>query len=297
MVEKRVGDYIVLAIAVVNVSAASILVRLSNVHGYVAASWRLLIGSILTLFIYLYLKRRFRLESPINFKHVFYMALSGVSLALHFTLWMESLRHLAVGASVTIVDAYPALLAIIGTTIFKERYSWREYIGIIITFIGISSLTFESFTNGYSPPGGDPILGSIYALLGMFAVSIYFSIGKAIRASYDTISYTLVVYTVAAITSILMTIYEGIPLLGYPLESYLYLLLLGIVPMVGGHTLLNYLLSRMKLAAVTVPVITEPIVSSILAYILFGEALPSLIILYMSLSILGISLVLTGGIE
>lgn len=293
---REISDYLVLTIAVINVSAASILVRLSGVHGYVAASWRLLIGSILTFPIFLFYMNRRQVCIRIEPKYLIYMAISGVSLALHFTLWMESLRHLAVGASVTIVDAYPALLALIGTIFYGEKYSFREYLGIILTFLGISSLTFESLENGYSPPGGDPFIGSIYALLGMIAVTIYFAIGKGVRRKYDTVSYTLVVYSIAASTSIAMSTFEGLSLVGYSLETYIFLLLLGIVPMLGGHTLLNYLLDRMKLAAVTVPVITEPIVSSILAYILFGESLPSLIILYMAISIIGIFLVLTGGI-
>ncbi len=291
--ESRTLDYIILSIALVNVSAASILVRLASVHGFVAASWRLIIGSILTLALLLLFRRGTPLQKPTP-KEVFYMVISGVSLALHFGLWMWSLQHLNVGPSVTIVDGYPALLAVIGTIFFGERYTMKEYTGIGLTFSGVALLSIESFREGVAPPGGDPILGSILSFLGMIAVAIYFAIGKYIRMNIDTMTYTGYVYTTAALTSLVMVYIIGEPMTGYPLESYFYLLLLGTVPMLGGHTLLNYLLKRMKLAAVTAPVITEPIVSSILAYILFKEYLSPYIIVYMGITILGITLVLGG---
>ena len=291
--ESRTLDYIILSIALVNVSAASILVRLAAVHGFVAASWRLVIGSLLTLALLAVYRRGRPLQKP-SAKEVMYMVLSGVSLALHFGLWMWSLQHLNVGPSVTIVDGYPALLAVIGTIFFKERYSIKEYSGIGLTFTGVALLSIESFREGVAPPGGDPLLGSILAFLGMIAVAIYFTIGKYIRLNIDTVTYTGYVYSAAAIVSLAMVYMIGEPMLGYPMESYLYLLLLGTVPMLGGHTLLNYLLKRMKLAAVTAPVITEPIVSSILAYILFKEYLSPYILIYMAITIVGIALVLTG---
>lgn len=292
--ESRTLDYIILSIALVNVSAASILVRLSSVHGFIASSWRLIIGSVLTIAI-LIIYRRGIYNIP-SFKEIVYMGLSGVALALHFGLWMWSLQHLNVGPSVTIVDGYPALLLIIGTIFFGEKYYIREYIGIGLTFSGVALLSLESFINDVSPPGGDPLFGVILAILGMISVAIYFAIGKHIRSrEIDTMVYTGYVYSIAASTSLVMVFSIGEPMVGYPLDTYIYLFLLGTIPMLGGHTLLNYLLKRMKLAAVAAPVITEPIISSILAYILFGEYLTPNIIFYMALSIMGITLVLMRG--
>lgn len=296
LIESRTLDYIILSIALVNVSAASILVRLASVHGFVAASWRLIIGSILTLAILAIYRQGGSKYRP-SLKETLYMVISGISLALHFGLWMWSLQHLNVGPSVTIVDGYPALLAVIGSIFFNEHYSIKEYIGIGFTFTGVALLSIESFREGVAPPGGDPLLGSILAFLGMIAVAIYFTIGKYIRLNIDTVTYTGYVYSSAAVVSLFMVYIVGEPMIGYPLESYIYLFLLGTVPMLGGHTLLNYLLKRMKLAAVTAPVITEPIVSSILAYILFSEYLSPYIVFYMAITIFGIALVLTGREE
>ncbi|HIE36896.1 TPA: DMT family transporter [Candidatus Geothermarchaeota archaeon] len=292
--ESRTLDYIILSIALVNVSAASILVRLSSVHGFIASSWRLIIGSVLTIAILIIY--RWGIYNIPSFKEIVYMGLSGVALALHFGLWMWSLQHLNVGPSVTIVDGYPALLLIIGTIFFGEKYYIREYIGIGLTFSGVALLSLESFINDVSPPGGDPLFGVILAILGMISVAIYFAIGKHIRSrEIDTMVYTGYVYSIAATTSLVMVFSIGEPMVGYPLDTYIYLFLLGTIPMLGGHTLLNYLLKRMKLAAVAAPVITEPIISSILAYILFGEYLTPNIIFYMALSIMGITLVLMRG--
>jgi len=105
-------------------------------------------------------------------------------------------------------------------------------------------------------------------------VTTYFIIGKFMRLRIGTWTYTSIVYPSAFLTTLVITLATGQPLLPAKPESYIFLILLGIVPMIGGHTVINYLLPRLRSLTVTIPVITEPIGASILAYIVLGETLP-----------------------
>ena len=283
---------ILLAIlAVANISTASVLVRLAGVHGFVAASWRLILSSLMTIGVLLVVERRARAPAP---RDLALMGVAGMALAAHFGLWMESLYHLNVAPSVTIVDSYPALLAIVGRLFFHEEYTRLQLAGAGVAMAGVGGLAFYSSSGGLAPPGGDPVLGSLLAFAGMLGVAVYFIIGKKLREKYSTFEYTAVVYTIAALAEALAVKTIGESLTGYPAETYLYLVLLAVLPMMGGHTIINYLLARMSLVASTIPILGEPVGAGILAWIILGEPVTPGAAILMAITLSGISLVLYG---
>jgi len=126
----------------------------------------------------------------------------------------------------------------------------------------------------------------------MVTVSMYFILGKMLRARYSTLEYTAVVYTSAALTSIALTYTLGVEMLGFTAEAWIFLFLLALVPMLGGHTLVNYVIGRLSLLAATVPILGEPVGATILAYIVLGEPITANIVAFMFLTLSGIALVL-----
>lgn len=281
---------ILVVFAVANISTASILVRLAGVQGFVAASWRLILSSTLTLLLLLASKEWVRAD--LTLRDLALMTISGIALALHFGLWMMSLFHLTVAASVTIVDSYPAILALIGHYIIGEEYNKWQLTGAGAAMIGVGGLALSSSHGGLAPPGGNPLIGSLLSSSGMVAVAVYFSIGKTMRAKHGTLTYTGIVYTIAAVSSTIITYMLGYKLTGYRLETYMYLAGLALFPMLGGHTIINYVLEKLSLLAATVPVLGEPIGATILAWIILGEPVTGEEALWMALTLTGISLVL-----
>jgi drug/metabolite transporter (DMT)-like permease len=286
---SAVKNYLLLTVAVVNISTASIFVRLSGVHGFVAASWRLIISAFLTAVLLLVLEKRTP-DLP-GWRDFTLMFASGVFLALHFGLWMMSLEDLQVGPSVTIVDSYPALLAVVGYFFFRERYSVYQLLGAGIAFMGIALLSFHTAHGTLSSMSpGDPVRGAVLSFLGMIAVAMYFIIGKHLRVQYSTLEYTLFVYTIASIVSVLITLALGYELSGYETRTYLYLIGLAVFPMIGGHTIINYALGKLSLLSATIPILGEPVGASVLAWLILGESLDINTILYMTMTIIGIAL-------
>lgn len=283
-------EILLAALAVANISTASILVRLAGVHGFVAAAWRLIISAAITLAL-LALRGRPRVPEA---RDLALMALAGVALAAHFGLWMQSLYHLNVAPSVTIVDSYPALLAIVGRLFFREEYTRLQLAGAGVAMAGVAGLAFYSSRGGLAPPGGDPLLGSLLAFAGMLGVAVYFIIGKRLRERYSTLEYTGVVYTAAALAEVLAVWAIGESLTGYRPETYAYLVLLALLPMLGGHTVINYLLARMSLVASTIPILGEPVGAGILAWLILGEPVTPGAAALMAVTLAGIGLVLYG---
>ncbi len=288
-------DYLILGFAVVNVSTASILVRLAGgegAHGFVVALWRLVISSILTWIFLMALSGGGFVKILFNIRDFLLAILSGFALSLHFMLWMHSLTYVNVAVSVTIVDSYPALLAFIGRFLIGESYFIAQYVGSLVAFLGIVGLSLVSYTGELSPPDGDPVLGVLLALGGMVALSAYFTIGKILRARYSTLEYTAVVYTIGGIVAIPLTILAGINPVSLTPKAWMFVVLVALIPMLGGHTLINYVIGRLSLLAATVPVLGEPIGATILALVILGEPVNRELVVFMALTLSGIAMVL-----
>ncbi len=280
-----------MAVAVVSVSFAAILFRLSGVAGFPAAAWRLGIGSLVTLVILFLLGGP---ERGIRPRDMGLMVLGGLALALHFGFWFISLEHIRVGPSTLIVDAYPAVLAIIGHIFFGERYGYRDVVGSLLAIMGLAGMIITTYGYELTTPGGDVVVGLVTVLISLAMVTTYFIIGKFMRLRIGTWTYTSIVYPSAFLATLVITLGTGESLLPPSPESYIYLVLLGIVPMIGGHTVINYLLPRLRSLTVTIPVITEPIGASLLAYIVLGETLPLEASIWIGITVLGVGLVISS---
>src|SRR5690606_35664774 len=60
----------------------------------------------------------------------------GVFLALHFGLWITSLEHTSVAASVVLVCTQPIFVVILARLFLKESVSALATLGILVSFVG-----------------------------------------------------------------------------------------------------------------------------------------------------------------
>jgi drug/metabolite transporter (DMT)-like permease len=101
------------------------------------------------------------------------------------------------------------------------------------------------------------------------------------------VSYIFLVYGVAAVILVATMFLAGYLPWGFPAPVYLWLLLLALIPQLLGHSSLNWALRYLSAAYVSITLLSEPVGSTILAYILLDEK-PT------SLMIFGAILILTG---
>jgi drug/metabolite transporter (DMT)-like permease len=134
---------------------------------------------------------------------------------------------------------------------------------------------------------GEAFLGSALALAGAVLAAMYMILGRRLRASFSLVSYIFLVYGMAAVVLIGIMLVAGYSAFGYPPEAYIWLLLLGLIPQLVGHSSFNWALGYLSAAFVSITLLGEPIGSIILAYLLLNET-PS------GLEIFGAILILSG---
>ncbi len=259
---KSLKVYLAFPVIVISISSASILVLLSNASALACAFWRVAISSIIIFILIAAKKRKLK---PVNGRYVVFSIFSGFFLALHFLLWMESLFLVPVAVSTTIVVTYPLIAALIDKYVYNESISTKQTVGLVGAFLGVLLFTQPRILGDY------PISGVLLSLGGAFAAAAYFSIGRHVRKNMDVLKYSLIAYSSSAMFLLVFSFVAHENLVVYLPRSFIYFLLLALIPMIGGHTLMNYILRFMKTSTVTSVALLEPIGATFLAYLILGQ--------------------------
>ena len=277
----RAKIVIVLGIALFSISWAAILVLLAGAPAAVCALWRLVFSTLIMAAACLAAgeRPRFTLLNLVG----------GVALGLHFVSWMKSLFLVPVAVSTTIVVMYPLFAALADALVMGERPSEMQVVGLVLAFLGVVILYFGPRMQGVFI---DP-LGVLYAFIGALAASLYFLAGRSLRRmGVSTLGYATPVYGVASLSVLVYVILMGIDPLHYGARTWVFLLLLALVPMIGGHTMMNYALRFVKASTATSIALGEPVGASLLAYLVLGEPLNPWYAPAMAMSITGILMVI-----
>jgi len=279
---KRMGPhiYVGLAAGVVAVSFGSILIRMAEAPAIVIAAYRMGIAALLiapTTVALTHGRPRLRLRDIL-------LCLAGaVFLALHFAAWITSLDYTSVASSVVLVTASPLMVALASHIFLKEPLERRVLLGIGLGLAGSAVIAVGDLTSG----GGDNLLGDALAFLGAVAITGYLLIGRKVRPRMPLMPYLTIVYVGSALLLLAGVGIAGASLTGYTGETYLFLVLVAIVPQVLGHSTLNWSLARISATLVSVAVMAEPVIATIAALILLNEVPPVT-------SLVGGAVILTG---
>jgi drug/metabolite transporter (DMT)-like permease len=256
---------LVLLISVIAVSTASILIRWTDAPPLAIASYRMSISVIILAPFFVRNKGIEKLKEQ-GVRQLFNLLVIGVILAIHFASWITSLSLTSVASSVIFVHIDPIFVAIISHLFLGDKLTRRTTFGILISFIGISIIAM-----GDAGAGTSNVLGDLLALIGGVMLGLYILGGRIYRKNLDLTSYVTPVYSVAAISLILMSLVTGTKLVNYSLSTYRSFFLIALIPMIFGHTLYNWSLRYLSAPVVSLSLLGEPIGASILAYLFLGE--------------------------
>jgi drug/metabolite transporter (DMT)-like permease len=284
---SRAFLYLSLAVATVAVSWAAIIIRIADADPISTAFYRMAFSTLLfapfaARGITESLRRlsRFDLTMLIG---------SGIALGLHFAFWITSLYYTTVSNSVILVATQPFFVAAIEALFWKEKISSRAIRGMILAFAGMVIISRADFQLG-----GDHLPGDILALIGAFCAGAYLLLGRKLRQKLNNRYYVFPVHLIAALTLLIIALFFGSPLTGFPQRTWILFFLLALIPTIIGHNLYNYLLKFIRAHLVAITILGEPIGATILAALIFAEYPPIPTYIGGGLIITGIFLTLAG---
>ncbi len=269
-----------IVVAILAVSTASIFIRFAqrDAPSLVIAALRLTFASILLAPL---AWTRYRVELlQLSRREILLGAVSGLFLGLHFATWITSLEYTTVASSVVLVSTGPLWVALLSPLFLNERLSPTAFAGLGLALLGGTTITLSgacTWSDGLSCGqfsevfGGQSLHGDFLALAGAWAVTGYLMIGRHLRAKLNLVPYIYLVYTVAAVSLLGVLGILRMPILGFQPLTYLWLLLLALLPQLIGHSTYNWALRFLPAAIVAVTTLGEPIGSAILAFFVLHE--------------------------
>ncbi|GAB4579598.1 MAG: DMT family transporter [Anaerolineales bacterium] len=278
----RLSPILVISIGILAVSTASIFIRFAqeNAPSIVIAAMRLTIAALVLAPI-TWVRNRHEFRSLTRRDFTFALV-SGVFLAVHFATWITSLEYTSVASSVVIVTTVPLWVALLSPLVLREKIGRAVAVGLICSLVGgiIVALNEACTLHGIhlTCSGGGTVsqangaLGNILALFGAFSAAGYLVIGRSLRSKLSLIPYIFVVYGIAALVLLATMFSFGEALVGYPSVTYLWFLLLALVPQLLGHSSFNWALGYLPASFVSITLLGEPIGTIVLAYLLLNES-------------------------
>ena len=264
---SRVRFSLSLSMGVVAISSASLIIRFAQAEGVPTlsiAAWRLVFASLFLL-PYAWATHRDEIRD-LSRQELALAVASGVFLGLHFAAWIASLGYTSVASSVVLVSMGPLFVGLGSWLFLGERPTVRLAAGILLAAVGSVVISWGDLGQGQ-----DHLLGDLLALVGAVMMAGYLMIGRKVRARRSLTAYIALVYGVAMLTLLAIALVGRQPMLGFSPPAYGWMLALGLVSQLVGHSTLNWALQYLSATYVSIITLTEPLGSSILTYIVLDE--------------------------
>lgn len=260
----RVSPVLVLGIGVLSLSTGSILVRWCESPPLVTAAWRMTVAAVIVLpFL---LGRAGRELAAMSRGELGAGIISGALLALHFATWISSLSLTSVAASTVLVNTAPVWVALCAPWLAGEHTSRTGWIGIALSLTGGAMIGFGDFSSDRAAMRGDA-----FALTGGAALALYLISGRRLRTKMSLPAYLAICYSTAALLLWAGVLCSGEVCAGFSARTWAALIWMGVVNQHLGQSSYNWAMRYLSAGLVSVCLLGEPLIGSLLAWWLLGE--------------------------
>jgi drug/metabolite transporter (DMT)-like permease len=252
-----------LFIGVIAISFSSIFIKWSSAPASIQGMYRLLFTVLLMIPFGI---RRISEFRRISIKNMLLLGLSGFFLALHFLLWMGSLKYTTVASSTIILALEPVFIWCGAYFLFKERISAFARLSMMIAIVGAGLIGWGDIS-----VSSTNLFGDLLSFVGTLAVAVHMLLGQKLLSQVSPYVYNLSLFSSATIVFALYNLFIEVSFTNYANQEWGIFLLLAIVPTIFGHMLFNWLLQYISATTVSMSILGEPVGASILAFLLLHE--------------------------
>ncbi|MBA3792510.1 MAG: EamA family transporter [Rubrobacter sp.] len=271
---------------VLAVSSAAVMIRVAGAPALAVAFWRCALGVAILLPSALIRRDRFP-----RGRTLYVGIASGVALGAHFGFWISSLDYTSVAASVVLVSNTPVFVAILAYLLFGEKTTPVSFAGILVALGGTAVISQDGSV------GSAALFGNALAIVGALTFTVYVLVGRSQRSAAEPVGvlpYSIVLYSAAALTLLPAALLSGDRLWGYSGETWFWLAAITVGPQIMGHTVFNWALRYVEASVISGTVLAEPVVASLLAWLVLSEKPGIATVLGGAIVLVGIFLLLRG---
>ncbi|HVE80277.1 MAG TPA: DMT family transporter [Gemmatimonadaceae bacterium] len=260
---------LVLAVALVGISFAAPLVRLSDAHPLAISIWRLAF-SLVVIGVALIAGGGWRQWTRLDRPSLAIALGAGALLAVHFWAWNASIGMTSIAASVVLVNLHPVVVAAVSAVWLGERPTPRQWVGIVLALAGAVVIATGDVGGANAGTSARALLGDVLAVVGAVTVALYYVGGRRLRQTLDLWPYVGLVYGSCLLVLLGFATALGVPFATQPPRELAIFAALALGPMLLGHTGMNYALRYLPAYVVALTVLGEPVGATLLGAFLPG---------------------------
>ena len=257
--------YLVLGFGVIALGFSALFVRWANAPGPVVGFYRIGLSTLILLPFFM-IRRRTGVK--ITWAILIFPILGGVLTALDHGFWNTSVNFTSAANATLLANTAPLWVALFAYLVWKEHLKMAFWLGLILTVIGAAIVLGTDFLRN-----GSLGIGDLLAIAAGCFYAGYFLVTQRGRVHWDTLSYIWIVSLVSTICLLLISLGFGMPITGYPIQSYLAFLGAALVSQTGGYLAVGYALGHLPASLVAPTMLGQPVVTALLAIPLLGESL------------------------
>jgi drug/metabolite transporter (DMT)-like permease len=286
--ERMVPRFMLLLFGVMCGATAVIMIKASDEHPFLVASYRLFVAALVLLPFFLRDLRYY--EGHYGWKQLSWTLLPAAALAAHFMSWVVGARMTQVANASLIANLTPVAMPFFVWIFYRERINRQELVGTVLTLVGLVVLTGSNFQLNKNDFTGDMIcFGS------MLGFAMYLALGRMNGGRISLWLYMVPLYFFAGLFCLVAALFVINPIKPYTWTNLLYMLGLGIIPTVFGHTFLNSSLKFFRSQLVSVTNLSQPLFAGVMGYFFFGEQPRTIFYVAAALILAGILVVLDAS--
>lgn len=261
--DKKLISYLALIFAVFALGLSPILVQLSGAPGPVSSFYRLLVGALVMSWPFVMDVRK---RGSLPRQGVWLAVLGGFFFALDMASWSTGVMLGDATSPTLLANTAPVWVGLGALIFFREKLNSRFWIGLLIAVFGAALVL--SATTAEAPELG---VGSLFGLLAAFFYGGYFLFVQRGRDFLSAFSFFWISALSSTIFLFIITRILHQPLLGYDTKTYLLFITMGVVAQAGGYFAITYASGHLPASLVSPTLLGQPVVSALLAMLVFGD--------------------------
>jgi len=254
----------ILNIGVFSCATAVIMIKASTEHVLLLAAYRQLVAALVLAPLFIRDIRRFKQQY--SWSRCLRSVGPGIALGLHFITWNYGARMTLAANASLIVNMVPVVMPFFIFFLTRELVNKKEVVGTIVALAGVFILGTADFHIGQETFSGD-----LMCFVSMLLFALYLALGRRNRDIPSIWLYLVPLYLTGGIFCLLVSPLFITPFRWYTPGNLLYVLGLGIIPTIVGHSILNFSMKRLRGQVVAIANLGQFVYAGIMAFFCLQE--------------------------